>query len=103
MADARPGPPIGTAMLLVLAVVLYAGMMGSLSGAADSDAAGRGMAAHRQRRDRSPMACDPETRGSRPVTAHSTNESSSAELGANICFDQMSLALPRGIEPLFQP
>ncbi len=44
MADARPGPPIGTAILLALAVVLYAGMMGSLSGAPGSDAAGRGMA-----------------------------------------------------------
>jgi hypothetical protein len=44
MADAQPGPPIGTAILLVLAVVLYAGMMGSLSGAPGSDAAGRGMA-----------------------------------------------------------
>jgi hypothetical protein len=44
MADARPGPPIGTAILVVLAIVLYAGMMGSLSGAAATDAAGRGMA-----------------------------------------------------------
>ncbi len=44
MADPRPGPPIGTAILLVLAVVLYAGMMGSLSGALETDAAGRGMA-----------------------------------------------------------
>jgi hypothetical protein len=44
MAEAQPGPPIGTAILLVLAVVLYAGMMGSLSGAPYSDAAGRGMA-----------------------------------------------------------
>jgi len=45
MADApSAGPPIGTAILLVLAVVLYAGMMGGLSGAPYSDAAGRGMA-----------------------------------------------------------
>jgi hypothetical protein len=44
VSDVRPGPPIGTAILLVLAVVLYAGMMGSLSGAPDSDAAGRGIA-----------------------------------------------------------
>jgi hypothetical protein len=39
-----PGPPIGTAILLVLAVVLYAGMMGSLTDAPNSDAMGRGMA-----------------------------------------------------------
>lgn len=40
----QPGPPIGTAILLALAVVLYAGMMGSLSDAPNSDAMGRGMA-----------------------------------------------------------
>ena len=44
MADAQPGPPVGTAILLVLAVVFYAGMMGSLSDAPYSDAAGRGLA-----------------------------------------------------------
>ena len=45
MADtSRDGPPIGTAILLVLAVVLYAGMMGSLSDALNSDAMGRGLA-----------------------------------------------------------
>ena len=43
-AAPQPGPPIGTAILLVLAVVLYAGMMGSLSDAPNSDAMGRGMA-----------------------------------------------------------
>jgi hypothetical protein len=37
-------PPIGTIVLLILGVVLYAGMMGSLSDAPHSDAAGRGMA-----------------------------------------------------------
>jgi hypothetical protein len=41
---ARDGPPIGTAILLVLGVVLYAGMMGSLTDATHSDAMGRGMA-----------------------------------------------------------
>jgi hypothetical protein len=45
MADqSSAGPPIGTVLLLVLAVVLYAGMMGSLSDAPHSDAMGRGMA-----------------------------------------------------------
>lgn len=45
MADERqPGPPIGTAVLLVLAFMLYAGMMGSLSDAPNSDAMGRGLA-----------------------------------------------------------
>ena len=44
MADAQPGPPIGTVILSVLAVVFYAGMMGSLSDAPSSDAMGRGMA-----------------------------------------------------------
>ena len=38
------GFPFGTIVLLVLAVVLYAGMMGSLADAPHSDAAGRGMA-----------------------------------------------------------
>ncbi len=43
--QSQPGsPPIGTAILLVLAVVLYAGMMASLSDAPHSDAMGRGMA-----------------------------------------------------------
>jgi len=36
--------PLGTIVLLVLAVILYAGMMGSLADAPYSDAAGRGMA-----------------------------------------------------------
>ncbi len=46
MADQSqpPGPPIGTAILLVLAFVLYAGMMGSLSDAPYSDAMGRSLA-----------------------------------------------------------
>jgi hypothetical protein len=45
MADqSQPGPPIGTAILLALAIVLYAGMMGSLGDAPNSDAMGRGMA-----------------------------------------------------------
>jgi len=44
MAEAKPGPPIGTTILLVLAVVLYAGMMGNFGDAPSSDAAGRGMA-----------------------------------------------------------
>jgi hypothetical protein len=45
MADqSQAGPPIGTAILLVLAVVLYAGTMGSLTDAPNSDAMGRGMA-----------------------------------------------------------
>jgi hypothetical protein len=45
MADtSRAGPPIGTAILLGLAIVLYAGMMGSLSDAPNSDAMGRSMA-----------------------------------------------------------
>jgi hypothetical protein len=37
-------PPIGTIVLLILAAVLYAATMGSLSDAPHSDAAGRGMA-----------------------------------------------------------
>jgi hypothetical protein len=45
MADqSQPGPPIGIAILLVLAVVLYVGMMACLSDAPNSDAMGRGMA-----------------------------------------------------------
>jgi hypothetical protein len=45
VADASPaGPPVGFALLLVLAVVLYAGMMGSLADAPNSDAMGRGLA-----------------------------------------------------------
>ncbi len=36
--------PFGTIVLLILAVILYAGMMGSLADAPHSDAAGRGMA-----------------------------------------------------------
>jgi hypothetical protein len=46
MADQSqpPGPPIGTAILLVLAFVLYAGMMGSLVDAPHSDAMGRALA-----------------------------------------------------------
>ena len=45
MADrSQPGPPIGTIVLLVLAFFLYAGMMGSLSDAPNSDAMGRGLA-----------------------------------------------------------
>jgi hypothetical protein len=42
--EPRRGPPIGTAILLVLAVVFYAGMMGSLSDAPSSDAGGSGLA-----------------------------------------------------------
>lgn len=38
------GFPFGTTLLLILAVILYAGMMGSFSDAPHSDAAGRGMA-----------------------------------------------------------
>ena len=38
------GPPIGTAILLVMAGVLYAGMMGSLADAPHSDAMGRALA-----------------------------------------------------------
>lgn len=41
----RAGPPIGTILLLILAVVLYAGTMANLDDAPNSDAAGRGMAA----------------------------------------------------------
>lgn len=37
-------PPVETVVLLVLAAVLYAAMMGSLSGAPHSDAMGRGLA-----------------------------------------------------------
>ncbi|MFI4998718.1 MAG: hypothetical protein ACHQK9_02460 [Reyranellales bacterium] len=50
MAAPRPyaassaGPPVGTIILLVLAFVLYAGMMGSLSDAPYSDAMGRALA-----------------------------------------------------------
>ncbi len=40
----RAGPPIGTILLLIAAVVLYAATMGNLSDAPYSDAAGRGMA-----------------------------------------------------------
>ena len=41
----RPvGPPVGTIILLVLAVVLYSAMMGSLADAPRSDAMGRGLA-----------------------------------------------------------
>ena len=43
-ATAKRGVPVGTIALLVLAVFLYAGMMGSLSDAPRSDAAGRGLA-----------------------------------------------------------
>ena len=44
MGDPALRIPFGTIVLLILAVVLYAGMMGSLVGAPHSDAAGRGMA-----------------------------------------------------------
>lgn len=36
--------PVGTILLLALGLILYAAMMGSLAGAPNSDAAGRGMA-----------------------------------------------------------
>jgi cytochrome c oxidase assembly factor CtaG len=38
------GAPVGTILLLIVAVVFYAAMMGSLSGASHTDAAGRGLA-----------------------------------------------------------
>lgn len=38
------GVPVGTILLLILAVLLYAAMMGNLSDAPHTDAAGRGMA-----------------------------------------------------------
>ena len=38
------GAPVGTILLLVLAVMLYAAMMGSLSDVSHTDAAGRGIA-----------------------------------------------------------
>ena len=38
------GAPVGTILLLVVAVVFYAAMMGSLSDASHTDAAGRGLA-----------------------------------------------------------
>ena len=38
------GVPVGTILLLILAVLLYAAMMGSLSDVSNTDAAGRGMA-----------------------------------------------------------
>ena len=44
MGDPALRIPFGTIVLLILAVVLYAGMMGSLVDAPHSDAAGRGMA-----------------------------------------------------------
>ena len=43
-SEARPGAPVGTIILLVVAAVLYAGMMGSLGDAPNSDAMGRGLA-----------------------------------------------------------
>ncbi|MFI5033166.1 MAG: hypothetical protein ACHQPH_20930 [Reyranellales bacterium] len=38
------GPPVGTILLLILAGILYAAMMGSLSDVSHTDAAGRGIA-----------------------------------------------------------
>ena len=41
---ANGGAPIGTILLLILAFLLYAAMMGNLSDISNTDAAGRGMA-----------------------------------------------------------
>jgi hypothetical protein len=43
-AAGRGGFPVGTFLLLILAVLLYAAMMGNLSDAPHTDAAGRGLA-----------------------------------------------------------